>query len=201
MDKSKDKKEAKVTKEVDPNGANKDTHAFMVMGTRFEVDKKYEIIDPIGSGAYGVVVAAKDASVATGKEGESNLVAIKKIVKAFEHRVFSLRTYRELKIQRLLEHENVLGIKRILKPKTRADFNEIYVVSELMETDLAQIIKSNQPLTDDHVQFFLYQLLRGLKYVHSAGIYHRDLKPRNLLVNSNCDLKICDFGLARADIE
>jgi serine/threonine protein kinase len=98
MDKSKDKKEAKVTKEVDPNGANKDTHAFMVMGTRFEVDKKYEIIDPIGSGAYGVVVAAKDASVATGKEGESNLVAIKKIVKAFEHRVFSLRTYRELKI-------------------------------------------------------------------------------------------------------
>jgi serine/threonine protein kinase len=51
------------------------------------------------------------------------------------------------------------------------------------------------------VQFFLYQILRGLKYVHSAGIYHRDLKPRNLLVNSNCDLKICDFGLARADIE
>ena len=46
----------------------------------------------------------------------------------------------------------------------------------------------------------MYQILRGLKYVHSAGIYHRDLKPRNLLVNSNCDLKICDFGLARADI-
>ena len=196
------KKESKVTKEEDPNAANKDTHAYMVMGTRFEIDKKYEIIDPIGSGAYGVVVAAKDTSLATpGKEGgESNLVAIKKIVKAFEHRVFSLRTYRELKIQRLLEHENVLGIKRILKPKDRESFNEIYVVSELMETDLAQIIKSNQPLTDDHIQFFLYQILRGLKYVHSAGIYHRDLKPRNLLVNSNCDLKICDFGLARADI-
>jgi serine/threonine protein kinase len=100
-----------------------------------------------------------------------------------------------------LEHENVLGIKRILKPKDKKGFNEIYVISELMETDLAQIIKSNQPLTDDHIQFFLYQLLRGLKYIHSAGIYHRDLKPRNLLVNSNCDLKICDFGLARADIE
>jgi serine/threonine protein kinase len=152
MDTKKDKKEAKVTKEADPDAASKDTHAYMVMGTRFEVDKNYEIIDPIGSGAYGVVVAAKDAKVATGKEGsESNLVAIKKIVKAFEHRVFSLRTYRELKIQRLLEHENVLGIKRILKPKNRAEFNEIYVVSELMETDLAQIIKSNQPLTDDHV--------------------------------------------------
>lgn len=135
MDKTKDKK---VTKEVDPNGANKDTHAYMVMDTRFEVEKKYEIIDLIGYGAYGIVVAAKDTSMPEPKEGgESNLVAIKKIVKAFDHRVFSLRTYRELKIQRLLEHENVLGIKRILKPKDRQSFNEIYVVSELMETDLA----------------------------------------------------------------
>ena len=78
---------------------------------------------------------------------------------------------------------------------------EIYVISELMETDLAQIIKSSQSLTDDHIQFFLYQILRGLKYLHSCGILHRDLKPRNLLVNSNCDLKICDFGLARANIK
>ena len=198
MDK-KDKN--KVVKENDPNEANKDTHSYMVMDTRFEIPKTFEIIDLIGYGAYGVVVAAKDKTITEPtKEGESNLVAIKKIVKAFDHRVFSLRTYRELKIQRLLEHENVLGIKRLLKPKNREAFNEIYVVTELMETDLAQIIKSNQELTDDHIQFFLYQILRGLKYVHSGGIYHRDLKPRNLLVNSNCDLKICDFGLARADI-
>lgn len=100
MDKDKSKsKEKKVVKEEDPNSANKDTHSFMVVGTRFEIDKRYEIIDPIGSGAYGVVVAAKDTTVAPGAEGsESNLCAIKKIVKAFEHRVFSLRTYRELKI-------------------------------------------------------------------------------------------------------
>lgn len=101
---------------------------------------------------------------------------------------------------RLLQHDNVIGVKTILKPSSRENFKEIYVVNELMETDLAQIIKSNQPLSDDHIQFFLYQILRGLKYIHSAGILHRDLKPRNLLVNSNCDLKICDFGLARADI-
>jgi|TARA_B110000285_G_C14772265_1_gene444545 serine/threonine protein kinase len=129
------KEEKKVTKEAD-DGTMKDTHAYMVLGTRFEIDKRYEIIDPIGSGAYGVVVAAKDTSLPE-TDGQSNLVAIKKIVKAFEHRVFSLRTYRELKIQRLLEHENVLGIKRILKPKDRKGFNEIYVISELMETDLA----------------------------------------------------------------
>ena len=52
-------------------------------------------------------------------------------------------------------------------------------------------------LTQDHVKLFLYQILRGVKYLHSAGIIHRDIKPGNLLVNSNCLLKICDFGLAR----
>ena len=97
--KSKDKKESKVTKTNDPDEANKDTHSYMVMDTKFEIEKKYEIIDLIGYGAYGIVVAAKDTSIPEGgKDGESNLVAIKKIVKAFEHRVFSLRTYRELKI-------------------------------------------------------------------------------------------------------
>ena len=138
--KEKKSGESKVTKQEDPSLPS-DTHAFMVLDTRFEIDKRYEIIDPIGSGAYGVVVAAKDGP--TADNGEPNLVAVKKIVKAFEHRVFSLRTYRELKIQRLLEHENVLGIKRILKPRNRKEFSEIYVVTELMETDLAQIIKSN----------------------------------------------------------
>ncbi|EOX90988.1 MAP kinase 7 isoform 1 [Theobroma cacao] len=59
------------------------------------------------------------------------------------------------------------------------------------------IIKSSQPLSNDHCKYFIFQLLRGLKYLHSANILHRDLKPGNLLVNANCDLKICDFGLAR----
>ncbi|PKI31190.1 hypothetical protein CRG98_048436 [Punica granatum] len=70
-----------------------------------------------------------------------------------------------------------------------------------MDTDLHQIIRSSQALTDDHCQYFLYQLLRGLKYVHSANVLHRDLKPSNLLLNANCDLKICDFGLARTTSE
>jgi mitogen-activated protein kinase 7 len=69
--------------------------------------------------------------------------------------------------------------------------------SELMECDLAAIIRSGQPLTDAHFQSFIYQILCGLKYIHSANVLHRDLKPGNLLVNADCELKICDFGLAR----
>ena len=66
-----------------------------------------------------------------------------------------------------------------------------------MEADLHAIIRSQQPLSDAHFQSFIYQTLCGLKYIHSANVLHRDLKPGNLLVNADCELKICDFGLAR----
>lgn len=167
--------------------------ASRVLGTTFYLDNRYEIVEPVGSGAYGVVVQALDT--VTGQH-----VAIKKIEKGLEHPTLAKRTLRELKILRLIQHENVMPIITIQLPLGRTQFEEIYVVSELMETDLTSIIKSKQPLSDDHCQFFLYQILRGLKYLHTAGVLHRDLKPRNLLVNSNCDLKICDFGLARVDL-
>lgn len=109
------------------------TVAYKVLGSRFELPNNYEIIDPVGSGAYGVVVAAKDHN----EEEPNNLVAIKKIEKAFEHKIFALRTLRELKIMRLLNHDNVLSVKSILKPESLSTFDQIYVVTELMETDLS----------------------------------------------------------------
>lgn len=109
------------------------TTAYKVLGSRFELPNNYEIIDPVGSGAYGVVVAAKDKN----EEEPNNLVAIKKIEKAFEHKIFALRTLRELKIMRLLNHDNVLSVKSILNPDSLSTFDQIYVVTELMETDLS----------------------------------------------------------------
>ena len=85
----------------------------------------------------------------------------------------------------------------IIRPQSYDAFDDVYIVSDLMDTDLSQIIRSSQTLTDEHVQYFIYQILRGLLYLHSAGVIHRDLKPGNILVNANCDAKICDFGLAR----
>merc|ERR1719313_2233609 len=130
-------------------------------------------------------------------EQQGEQIAIKKIESAFEDVTSTKRTLRELCLLRHLQHENLIDVRNIFLPGSKDDFEDIYVFSELMETDLASILKSSQPMTDDHCQFFLYQILRGMKYVHSAKVIHRDLKPRNLLVNSNCDLKICDFGLAR----
>lgn len=172
------------------NSLNLETVGYLVQGTKFEVDKRYKIIEPINHGAYGIVCAAED------KVGGER-VAVKKIENVFDHLTIAKRTLRELRILQHFDHENIMMIKSIFITGQRNDFDEIYVVSELMETDLAQTLRSQQALSDEHCQFFVYQVLRGMKYVHSAQVVHRDLKPRNLLVNSNCDLKICDFGLAR----
>lgn len=124
-------------------------------------------------------------------------VAIKKITNVFDHVSDATRILREIKLLRLLRHPDIVEIKHIMLPPSPRDFKDIYVVFELMETDLHQVIKANDDLTPEHHQFFLYQMLRGLKYIHSARVFHRDLKPKNILANSDCKLKICDFGLAR----
>jgi mitogen-activated protein kinase 1/3 len=126
-------------------------------------------------------------------------VAIKKITDAFADLVDAKRILREIKLLRHFDgHENVIKILDILTmPPNSMDFMDIYIVTDLMESDLDRIISSSQPLTEQHFQYFIYQILRGMKYIHSANVLHRDMKPSNLLVNANCDLAICDFGLAR----
>ncbi|KAJ7965092.1 Mitogen-activated protein kinase [Quillaja saponaria] len=151
---------------------------------------RYKIQEVIGKGSYGVVCSAIDTH--TGEK-----VAIKKIHDIFEHISDAARILREIKLLRLLRHPDIVEIKHIMLPPTIRDFKDIYVVFELMESDLHQVIKANDDLTKEHYQFFLYQLLRALKYIHTANVYHRDLKPKNILANANCKLKICDFGLAR----
>jgi len=147
---------------------------------------------PIGYGAFGVVWSVTDPR--NGKR-----VALKKMPKVFESITSAKRAYRELRMLCYFKHDNVLSALDVVHPGPFELFKEIYIVSELMQSDLHKIIVSPQPLSSDHVKVFLYQILRGLKYLHSAGIIHRDIKPGNLLVNSNCLLKICDFGLARLE--
>mmetsp|Transcript_13331 Transcript_13331/g.34955 ORF Transcript_13331/g.34955 Transcript_13331/m.34955 type:complete len:242 (-) Transcript_13331:1392-2117(-) len=170
-----------------------DRERFLVNGTEFILPKKYEFVKSLGSGAFGAVCAFRDRD-----DGE--IVAIKKVI-AFDDVVDARRTLREIMLLRALHHENLLSIKYIVPPIDYNAYEPVYIVSESMDADLLQIIKSPQPLTDDHTKYFIYQILKGLKYLHSAHVLHRDLKPNNLLVLKNCDLKICDFGLARVIAE
>ncbi|KAJ6573352.1 CMGC/MAPK protein kinase [Mycena sp. CBHHK59/15] len=154
-------------------------------------DDRYDIRGAIGQGAYGTVFTAIHKP--TGRP-----VAIKRMV-PFGHPVACLRTLRELKLLKLFAyaHENIVSILDVLKPPSLDSFQEVYLVQELMAIDLHSLNRS-QDLTDEHCQYFIYQTIRALKFMHSAGIVHRDLKPSNLLVNANCDLKVCDFGLTRS---
>ncbi|CAJ1051644.1 mitogen-activated protein kinase 14A isoform X2 [Xyrichtys novacula] len=158
--------------------------------TMWEVPERYQNLSPVGSGAYGSVCSAYD--VKTGLK-----VAVKKLSRPFQSIIHAKRTYRELRLLKHMKHENVIGLLDVFTPATSLEeFNDVYLVTHLMGADLNNIVKC-QKLTDDHVQFLIYQILRGLKYIHSADIIHRDLKPSNLAVNEDCELKILDFGLAR----
>ncbi|KAG6580080.1 CMGC/MAPK protein kinase [Phytophthora cinnamomi] len=124
-------------------------------------------------------------------------LAIKNIPNAFNDLIDAKRILREIRLMRHLNHPNLVNLLDLLRPPTLQEFNDVYIVTDLMETDLHRVIHSNQSISDDHVQYFLYQMLVAINYVHSAEVLHRDLKPSNILVNSDCDLKLCDFGLAR----
>ncbi|XP_072994235.1 mitogen-activated protein kinase 9-like isoform X1 [Typha latifolia] len=158
--------------------------------TEYGEASRYEIQEVVGKGSYGVVGAAIDTHT-------RERVAIKKIHDVFEHVSDATRILREIKLLRLLRHPDIVEIKHIMLPPSRREFKDIYVVFELMESDLHQVIKANDDLTPEHHQFFLYQLLRAMKYIHAANVFHRDLKPKNILANADCKLKVCDFGLAR----
>jgi serine/threonine protein kinase len=129
---------------------------------------RYKIQEIIGRGSYGVVCSAIDQQ--TGEK-----VAIKKIKNIFEHLSDATRILREIKLLRLLRHPDIVEIKHVMLPPSRRDFRDIYVVFELMDTDLHQVIKANDDLTKEHNQFFLYQMLRALKYIHTGMHIHEDL--------------------------
>ncbi|RKO87889.1 kinase-like domain-containing protein [Blyttiomyces helicus] len=159
------------------------------------ISKKFTWKREIGKGAYGTVWAAKNNT--TGIE-----VAIKKVgARNFTEMILAKRALRELKLLRHLKGNDNIASFLDVEVNDPNNFNELYLVENLMEADLNQIIRSGQVLTDQHFQYFIYQILRGLKWMHSADVLHRDLKPGNLLVNSDCELKICDFGLARGKTE
>ncbi|OXU28438.1 hypothetical protein TSAR_008410 [Trichomalopsis sarcophagae] len=155
-------------------------HKLEINKTEWEVPERYQMLTPVGS------------DTTSGCK-----VAIKKLARPFQSAVHAKRTYRELRMLKHMNHENVIGLLDVFHPSTSLeDFQHVYLVTHLMGADLNNIVRT-QKLSDDHVQFLVYQILRGLKYIHSAGIIHRDLKPSNIAVNEDCELKILDFGLAR----
>ena len=122
-------------------------------------------------------------------------VALKKIFDAFQNATDAQRTFREIMfLQEVNNHENIIRLLNVLKAENDRD---IYLVFEYMETDLHAVIRASI-LEDIHKQYTMYQLFKSLKYLHTAQLLHRDIKPSNMLLNSECHVKLADFGLARS---
>lgn len=149
---------------------------------------RYKLDSLIGRGSYGLVIKAHDLVL-------DKPVAIKKVLKEIFHdQLLSKRILREIRLLAHFEHENIIGLRNLLAPRP---FSEVFIVMDVMATDLKAILRSRQTLSDSHIQYFTYQILCALKCIHSANVMHRDLTPSNVLLDTNCDLKLCDFGLAR----
>ncbi|XP_067245913.1 mitogen-activated protein kinase 6 [Chanodichthys erythropterus] len=163
----------------------------------FDLGPRYMDLKPLGYGGNGLVFSAVDTDC-------DKRVAVKKIVLTDPQSV--KHALREIKIIRRLDHDNIVKVFETLGPSGRrltedvsslTEVNSVYIVQEYMETDLCKVLEQGL-LSEDHARLFMYQLLRGLKYIHSANVLHRDLKPANLFVNTeDLVLKIGDFGLAR----
>ncbi len=159
-----------------------------ISSTTFTIASKYTDLKAIGKGSYGVVVSALD-------QVTNMRVAIKKITPMAKHTVDAKHILREVRIMRYMgRHENIVTLKDL---HVREQADELYIVMELMDSDLHRVLQSKQALTEAHFRHFLFQLLAGLKHLHNNRVIHRDLKPGNLLVTRDCRLRITDFGLAR----
>ena len=145
----------------------------------------------LGQGSYGAVAQAIHKPTGT-------QVAIKKMSNIFEDEVDCKRILREIYLLARLKNTFVVDLFDMLEPNDPESFDTIYVVLSMSESDLKKLIKSAIYLEQKHISTVVYNLLCGLKYLHSANVLHRDLKPANILINEDCTVQIADFGLSRS---
>ena len=160
------------------------------------VSKSYKYLNVISEGVYGVVHRAK--CIKTG-----DIVALKKIKVHKTRSGFPQSSLREINILSQLNHRNIITVREVVIDK---EYVDVFMVMDYAANDIQSIMHNNNknknknekwywPLNE--CKYLMYQLLNGLKYLHSMYILHRDLKTSNLLLSNNGILKICDFGMAR----
>ncbi|KAL0489058.1 mitogen-activated protein kinase MAPK [Acrasis kona] len=192
-------------------------YTIILEGEQWTLPRRYQIEKLKGEGSYGTVVSA--INLETGKRVAikknrdifpaylNNIVPVDKnkqkkprcIVPQHRSAIAQLRVLREVKVLRHLgSHPNITHLLDLVLPESFEKFSDVYIVTDLMETDLMGIFENRIQLSSHHIQFVMFQLLSAIQHLHNSDVLHRDIKPENILLNSNCTLRLCDFGLARA---
>ena len=149
------------------------------------MQKNYEVLGVVGEGAYGIVYKCRNKE--TGK-----YVAIKKF-KEIEDKLVQKTMKRELNMLRMLRHDNVVDFQDAFIYK-----GNLFLVFEYVEKNLLEVLeKSPDGLSPKLIRSFVFQMCKAVHYLHTNNMIHRDVKPENLLINENMQLKLCDFGFAR----
>ncbi|KAG2383348.1 hypothetical protein C9374_004685 [Naegleria lovaniensis] len=176
-----------------PYAKDSPQHEHYIEGVQFLLPLRYEPIECVGKGAYGIVISANDRLM-------NRKVAIKKIEAVFKkEKFFQKRIMREIKILiHCKGHPNIVEILDLVPSESFDEFEDIYIVTEYMDCNLQELLKSGQKFSEQNIQYFLYQMLKALDVLHSCDIVHRDIKSSNILVNNDYEVKFCDFGLSRA---
>ncbi|KAG4429298.1 Cell division control protein 2 [Cadophora sp. M221] len=147
--------------------------------------ENYKKLEKVGEGTYGVVYKAKDL------RHDGRLVALKKIRLENENEGIPYTAIREISLLKEMSNPNIVRLFNVV----HASDHNLYLVFEFLDLDLKKYMES---LLATDIKKFMSQLCEGVRYCHSCRILHRDLKPQNLLIDRNGNLKLADFGLARA---
>ncbi|XP_025195312.1 cyclin-dependent kinase 10 [Melanaphis sacchari] len=151
---------------------------------------EFEKLNRIGEGTYGVVYRAKDS-----KSPLEKIVALKKVRMENEKEGLPMSALREISLLLKCDHENIVRLQEVLVGRS---LDSIFLSMEYCEHDLSSLLDNMATaFTESQVKCIFLQLLKGLKYLHSNFIIHRDLKVSNLLITDKGCVKIADFGLAR----
>jgi serine/threonine protein kinase len=155
----------------------------------------YAACQQVGKGSYGCVWSGFL------RADPARKVAIKHCNEPFRHKRDAVRTLREIRLLKLLKHPRIVELRSVVLPEYPETFSDLHLVFDLAACDLAKMVRSETNFDETHRRWIVYQILQGLEYMHSRGVIHRDIKPANVLIDENCDIRIADFGMARAVVE